>query len=43
VPDAVVLACQDHGAAAVSGWFSCWLPTMAREVIPSTPLHRLDR
>jgi len=43
VPDAVILACQDHGAAAAPGWFSCWLPTMAREVIPPAPPNRLDR
>jgi len=43
VPDAVILACQDHGAAAVSGWFSCWLPAMALEADPPTPPHRLDR
>jgi hypothetical protein len=43
VPDAVILACQDHGAAAVPGWFSRWLPMMAREVNPPAPLHRLDR
>jgi hypothetical protein len=43
VPDAVILACQDHGAAAVPGWFSRWLPMMAREVNPPAPPHRLDR
>ena len=43
VPDTVILACQDHGAAAAPGWFSCWLPTMALEVIPPAPPHRLDR
>jgi len=39
----VILACQDHGAAAVSGWFSRWLPTMAPEADPPTPPFHLDR
>jgi hypothetical protein len=43
VPDTVILACQDHGAAAVPGWFSCWLPWMAREVNPPALPNRLDR
>ncbi|MCK6454435.1 MAG: hypothetical protein L6R19_26840, partial [Alphaproteobacteria bacterium] len=37
VPDAMILACQDHGAAAALGWFSCWLPTMAQEADPPAP------
>jgi len=43
VPDTTILACQDRGAAAVSGWFSCWLPMMVREADPPAPPHRLDR
>jgi hypothetical protein len=43
VPDARMLACQHHGAAAVPGWFSRWLPWMAQEVDPPAPPHRLDR
>jgi hypothetical protein len=39
VPDTAILACQDRGAAAVPGWFSCWLPMMA----PPAPPNRLDR
>jgi hypothetical protein len=43
VPDSVILACQDHAAAAASGWFSCWLPEMVQVADPPAPPTRLDR
>jgi hypothetical protein len=43
VPDTVILACQDHAAAAAPGWFSCWLPEMVQEADPPAPPTRLDR
>jgi len=43
VPDALILACQDQGAAAVPGWLSCWLPLMAWQADPPAPPTRLDR
>jgi len=43
VPDAAILACQDCGAAAVPGWFSCSLPKMVQVADPPAPPTRLDR
>ena len=43
VPDTVILACQDHGAAAAPGWLSCWLPTMVQNADPPASPTRLDR
>jgi hypothetical protein len=43
VPDTVILACQDHRAAAAPGWFSCWLPSMVQVADPPAPPTRLDR
>jgi len=39
----VILACQDHGAAAAPGWLSCWLPTMVQNADPPASPTRLDR
>jgi hypothetical protein len=43
VPDRPILPWQDRPAAAVSGWFSCWLPEMVQVADPPAPPHRLDR
>jgi ABC-type arginine transport system permease subunit len=43
VPDAVILACQDHGAAARRVWLSFALSAMAQAAWPPVSLLSSDR